>query len=89
MNEDLTKAFRLFRKWQTHQSDISVMVMAESQQMIINLSGQITVDDNGIMVAGDQREFRFSPQPNMTFSFGDNNVGIGASGYRVALFLSD
>lgn len=64
------------------------MIMADSQQMIVNLSGRIAVKNNGIVISGDQREFRFAPQPNMDVSLGHNNVGIGALGYRVALFLS-
>jgi len=34
------------------------MVMAESQQIIINLTGKIEVSDDGIKIAGSQREFR-------------------------------
>ena len=88
MNEDLTKAFRLFRQWEKKKAKVGVMIMSDSQQMIVNLTGRIIVRDSGFNVTGNQLEFRFAPQPNMDVSLGDNTVGIVALGYRVALFLS-
>jgi hypothetical protein len=89
MDLALSEVLARVQTWETKQSRISGMVLADWSHMVVKFAGRVTVTGDVITFIGSQFEFRLSLAPDMTFKYVAGVLDIGVFGWRCVLYETD